>query len=143
MNNITTWLAIGLIVIVGAFGLYKVTSAPVSDVPADSSGAAGTVEEGTDSSFNDTPDTPINTSPGEKTYSMSEVSSHASAESCWSVIRGEVYDLTNWKGSHPGGERAIMGLCGKDGTSSFEGRHGGSERPEDTLLSFKIGVLAQ
>jgi len=31
----------------------------------------------------------------EKSYIMKEVSKHNSKESCWSAIRGEVYDLTN------------------------------------------------
>lgn len=140
-QNALTWFVIALVVLAGGYGLYKVTNAPAAS-DADMS-ASGTVETGTDSSFNDTPNTPIETGGGAKTYTMADVAAHATKESCWSAVRGNVYDLTLWIGSHPGGERAIIGLCGKDGTSAFEARHGGSERPEETLASFQIGVLAQ
>lgn len=76
-------------------------------------------------------------------YTMAQVATHANESSCWSIIRNEVYDLTNWISQHPGGKQAILGLCGKDGTAAFEGQHGGSPRQEDTLTGFKIGVLAQ
>ena len=78
-----------------------------------------------------------------KTFSMVEVALHADATSCYSVVNGAVYDLTNWITKHPGGQQAIRGLCGKDGTSAFTGKHGGQQKPETTLAGFKIGVLAQ
>jgi cytochrome b involved in lipid metabolism len=68
---------------------------------------------------------------------------HADAASCYSVVNGSVYDLTNWITKHPGGQQAIKGLCGKDGTAAFTGKHGGQQKPETMLASFKIGVLAQ
>lgn len=78
----------------------------------------------------------------EKTYTLAAVAGHADISSCWTVINGKVYDLTAWIASHPGGERAILGLCGTDGTAAFEGRHGGQGEPEATLASFTIGVLS-
>ncbi|MCX7589986.1 MAG: cytochrome b5 domain-containing protein, partial [Patescibacteria group bacterium] len=57
------------------------------------------------------------------------------------VIRENVYDLTSWITKHPGGEKAILNLCGKDGTSLFEKQHGGEKIPEDALAKFKIGKL--
>jgi len=77
----------------------------------------------------------------EKTYTMEEVSKHNSKESCWTVIRGEVYDLTNWIDKHPGGADKILKICGKDGTDLFIKQHGGKEKPEKVLESFKIGTL--
>jgi cytochrome b involved in lipid metabolism len=76
-----------------------------------------------------------------KSYTMEEVSKHNSKESCWSVIRGEVYDLTSWVNKHPGGPDKILRICGKDGTDLFIKQHGGAERPENILENFKIGVL--
>lgn len=87
--------------------------------------------------------TPIETKSVVKTFSMVEVALHADATSCYSVVNGAVYDLTNWITKHPGGQQAIKGLCGKDGTSAFTGKHGGQQKPETTLAGFKIGVLAQ
>jgi len=77
----------------------------------------------------------------EKTYTMEEVSKHNSKESCWTVIRGEVYDLTNWIDKHPGGADKILKLCGKDGTDLFVKIHGGKEKPEKILEGFEIGAL--
>jgi len=74
-------------------------------------------------------------------YTMAEVSAHADATSCWTVINGSVYDLTAWITKHPGGKKAILGLCGKDGTQAFMGQHGGQEDPERELASFRIGAL--
>jgi cytochrome b involved in lipid metabolism len=75
------------------------------------------------------------------TYTMAEVSSHNSATSCWTVISEAVYDLTSFTDKHPGGDKGILSLCGKDGTKAFLGQHGGQSKPEQTLSSFKIGYL--
>jgi cytochrome b involved in lipid metabolism len=77
----------------------------------------------------------------EKTYTMEEVAKHNSKESCWTVIRGDVYDLTNWIDKHPGGADKILKICGKDGTDLFIKQHGGKEKPEKILEDFEIGVL--
>ena len=77
----------------------------------------------------------------EKTYTMEEVAKHNSKESCWTVIRGDVYDLTNWIDKHPGGADKILKLCGKDGTDLFIKQHGGKEKPEKILEDFEIGTL--
>jgi cytochrome b involved in lipid metabolism len=77
----------------------------------------------------------------EKTYTMEEVAKHNSKESCWTVIRGEVYDLTNWIDKHPGGADKILKICGKDGTDLFIKQHGGKEKPEKILEDFEIGTL--
>lgn len=74
---------------------------------------------------------------------MVEVALHADATSCYSVVNGSVYDLTSWITKHSGGQQAIKCPCGKDGTSAFTGKHCGDARPETTLTTFKIGVLAQ
>jgi len=76
-----------------------------------------------------------------KFYSLKEVEVHNSKESCWSVIRGNVYDLTSWISNHPGGEKAILKICGKDGTQLFEKQHGGKEKPEKILSQFEIGKI--
>lgn len=59
-------------------------------------------------------------------------------EKCITVIRNQVYDLTDWSSKHPGGDKPILNLCGKDGTSAFERAHGGKQKQEQTLDSFKI-----
>lgn len=75
------------------------------------------------------------------TFTMDEVRANSTLASCYTVIDGEVYDLGAWISEHPGGEKAILGLCGTDGTGAFEAQHGGQLKPEQTLDGFKIGVL--
>jgi cytochrome b involved in lipid metabolism len=79
----------------------------------------------------------------EKYYTMEEVQKHNSRESCWTVVRGDVYDLTKWIDKHPGGADKILKLCGKDGTQAFEKKHGGQEKPEKALEQSEIGKLKQ
>lgn len=79
----------------------------------------------------------------EKNFTMDEISKHNSRVSCYTVVRGNVYDLTNFKDSHPGGEKAILSICGKDGSSAFEDQHGGQNKPENQLVKLKIGVLSK
>lgn len=74
-------------------------------------------------------------------YTLATVATHNSVSSCWSVINGKVYDLTKWVNEHPGGPRAITGICGVDGSSAFNGKHGGQSQPASVLSSFYLGVL--
>ena len=87
-----------------------------------------------------TPEPEMTTQTG---YTMAKVKENNSAASCWSVINGNVYNLTQWINSHPGGPSVIRGLCGVDGTSSFNGRHRGQGNPTATLASYLLGPLAK
>ncbi len=87
-----------------------------------------------------TPEPEMTTQTG---YTMAKVKENNSASSCWSVINGNVYNLTQWINSHPGGPSVIRGLCGVDGTSSFNGKHRGQGNPTTTLASYLLGPLAK
>ncbi len=73
--------------------------------------------------------------------SMSEVEANDSTESCWTVVEGTVYDVTDWIDQHPGGPDRIEQLCGTDGTDMFTGQHSGQSQPEGQLTEFEIGEL--
>ena len=73
---------------------------------------------------------------------LDEVKKHNSSNDCWSIIDGNVYDLTNWVESHPGGKERITAICGKDGTSSFLGKHSNSNSAKSQLTRFELGKLA-
>ena len=77
----------------------------------------------------------------EALYTMAKVRENNSASSCWSAVNGNVYNLTKWISSHPGGASAISGLCGTDGTSSFNARHRGQSNPTSTLAGYLLGPL--
>lgn len=89
-----------------------------------------------------TPSTPV-TSTTTQTYTASEVATHNTSASCWSIINSKVYDLTSYISRHPGGSSNITRLCGKDGTSAFSGQHGGDSKPERTLAGLYLAPLAR
>ena len=76
-------------------------------------------------------------------YTMERVRANNTSSSCWSVISGNVYDLTKWINSHPGGSGAIISLCGKDGTADFMGMHAGQGKPQSRLAGYLLGPLAK
>ena len=76
-------------------------------------------------------------------YTMADVRANNSETSCWSAIGGNVYNLTQWINSHPGGPSRIRALCGTDGTSSFNAQHAGRSTPISTLANYLLGPLAK
>lgn len=126
-----------MVVVIGG-GAWLVTSRPTPSSMVDTS----TTMTG---DTNTAPTTPTDTGSMSTsgTYTMALVATHNSSSSCWSVIDGNVYDLTSWIPQHPGGQQAILGLCGKDGTAAFHGQHDDAKRQADILATMKIGVLAQ
>lgn len=83
------------------------------------------------------------TSAGSTGIMAAVVAEHNTRTSCWTSINGNVYDLTSWIPKHPGGEQAILQLCGIDGSEKFNRKHGGGQSQATILAGFKIGVLAQ
>ncbi|MEM5799248.1 MAG: cytochrome b5 domain-containing protein [Candidatus Aenigmatarchaeota archaeon] len=76
-----------------------------------------------------------------KFYTIDEISKHNSEKSCWTIIRDKVYDLTSFINEHLGGPQNIISLCGKNGTKSFENKHGGQLKQEQKLNEFEIGLI--
>jgi hypothetical protein len=75
------------------------------------------------------------------TFTLAEVKKNNNDKNCWTIVDENVYNLTTWIKSHPGGENAILSLCGVDGTSAFKSKHTGSPGPVGQLDSYKIGKL--
>lgn len=89
-----------------------------------------------------TPTSPqIPKTPSVATYTLADVAQHATGTDCWTAINGSVYNITSFVPNHPGGER-ITAVCGIDGTSLFEGQHGGSRQANTELAKLKIGILS-
>ena len=57
------------------------------------------------------------------TYTMEEVNKHNKKQDCWIVIRGMVYDVTDFLKIHPGGSNIIISVAGEDATEYFEELH--------------------
>ncbi|PGH15490.1 hypothetical protein AJ80_05507 [Polytolypa hystricis UAMH7299] len=60
---------------------------------------------------------------GKRVFDAFEVAKHNSAESCWVVLYGKVYDVTDFLPDHPGGASIILKLAGKDATEEFDPVH--------------------
>ena len=60
--------------------------------------------------------------------------------SAWVIIKGDVYDVTEWLDEHPGGRKILLKNVGKDATDKFMNFH-----PDHVLKEvapkFKIGTL--
>ncbi|KGO56442.1 Alpha-hydroxy acid dehydrogenase, FMN-dependent [Penicillium expansum] len=52
-----------------------------------------------------------------------EINRHNNQETCWVVIHGAVYDVTDFLDSHPGGAAVILRCAGKDATEDFDSVH--------------------
>lgn len=55
----------------------------------------------------------------ETVYTWSEVQLHTKKDDKWLVIDGQVYNITNWVGKHPGGSKVISHYAGQDATVSI------------------------
>lgn len=76
---------------------------------------------------------------GERRVSRDEVSQHASFDDCWIIIRGKVYDFSEWKDHHPGGPFVARMFAGKDATAEFGDYH--SILAERHMAYFCVGTL--
>ena len=74
-------------------------------------------------------------------YTIEQVKANNSAQKCWSAINGQVYDLTTWISSHPGGAGAITSMCGIDGTTAYINQHKGQTQPASRLAGYLLGPL--
>lgn len=83
---------------------------------------------------------PIGT--GDLRLSMDEVRRHATPEDCWTVVAGNVYDMTSFIARHPAGGSDIEDMCGEDASEDFLGEHEGQGEPEKWLATLKIGTLS-
>ncbi len=74
--------------------------------------------------------------------SLAEVARHASAEDCWMVIQGTVYNLTAYLPEHPTKPSIILPWCGQEATEAYQTKNKGrahSPRAHEALTNFSIG----
>jgi cytochrome b involved in lipid metabolism len=80
-------------------------------------------------------------SPTLATVTGAQLATHNVLTNCWVAISGNVYNLTTFATTHSGGSAVIAPVCGKDGTSVFETRHGVGSSKINTLAQYKVGAL--
>jgi cytochrome b involved in lipid metabolism len=78
-----------------------------------------------------------------KNYTASEVAAHNTQNDCWTIVNKSVYNITAYVPQHPGGIAEITKICGKDGTSLFEGNREHDATADAQLARLKIGTLSQ
>jgi hypothetical protein len=47
-----------------------------------------------------------------KTFSLEECNKHTTEQSCWLIIHGKVYDVTDFLEEHPGGYDIVVSSAG-------------------------------
>ena len=50
---------------------------------------------------------------------MSVLKQHNKRDDAWSAFSGKVYNITHYLPFHPGGEKELMRVAGRDGTKLF------------------------
>ena len=74
-------------------------------------------------------------------FTLEEVTRHSSADDCWTVVDGSVYDLTSFIRRHPGGAEQVLRMCGKDGSEYFLEEHSDQKEPNSWLETLLIGTV--
>jgi isopentenyl diphosphate isomerase/L-lactate dehydrogenase-like FMN-dependent dehydrogenase len=67
------------------------------------------------------------------------VAKHNSTESCWVILYGNVYDVTDFLSEHPGGAKIILSLAGKDATDEYDPVHPPGTLEENLKPEAKLG----
>lgn len=55
--------------------------------------------------------------------SLKELKEHKSKYDCWTAYKGKVYNITQYLEYHPGGEKILMSVAGKDCTKLYDKYH--------------------
>jgi salicylate hydroxylase len=76
---------------------------------------------------------------GDRKITLEEVQQHNTFDDCWIIIRGKVYDFSEWKNHHPGGPFVARMFAGKDATAEFGTYH--SKLAERHMAHFCVGDL--
>ncbi|PCH36534.1 hypothetical protein WOLCODRAFT_140500 [Wolfiporia cocos MD-104 SS10] len=58
-----------------------------------------------------------------RTLTGKEIAEHNTRESCWIIVHGKVYDVTEFLPEHPGGSKIILKYAGKDATAEYDPIH--------------------
>ena len=77
---------------------------------------------------------------GTVALSNAEIGTHNSKSDCWSIVNGNVYNLTSYVSRHPGGQSVIANICGKDGSNAFTNQHNNQGKPNNVLSGFLLGA---
>lgn len=83
--------------------------------------------------------TPTPTTGG--TLNAALVATHNTATNCWSIVNGNVYNLTAWISLHPGGTGVIQAMCGIDASAAYTNEHSTKSKPAGKLAQYLVGAV--
>jgi len=72
-------------------------------------------------------------------FTLSQAKQHSTRKDCYLIVKNNVYNVSSYISSHPGGKRNITSRCGTEVTGIFAQIH--SNRAWDLLAKYKIGTL--
>lgn len=76
-----------------------------------------------------------------KVFTYDQIQQHRSKDSCWVVLYGNVYDVTSFLSSHPGGSKPILQLAGTDATEEYDPIHPPGTLEESLPAEAKLGLF--
>lgn len=83
--------------------------------------------------------TPTPTTGG--TLNAALVATHNTATNCWSIVNGNVYNLTAWINAHKGGSGVIVSMCGIDASAAYTNEHSTKSKPAGKLAQYLVGAV--
>ena len=72
-----------------------------------------------------------------------DIAGHNTADDLWTVVDGEVYDLTDFAPEHPGGLGILLRYAGRDATAAYAAVHSASLIKRTLPASRHVGALDQ
>ncbi|KAH6661538.1 outer mitochondrial membrane cytochrome B5 [Plectosphaerella plurivora] len=75
------------------------------------------------------------------TFSVHEVARHNSRDDLYMIIKGKVYNCTDFLSRHPGGEDVLEEVAGTDATEAYMDV-GHSEEADKVLARYYIGSIS-
>lgn len=70
---------------------------------------------------------------------LAELQNHNQPGDCWVAFHGQVYNMSSFAPTHPGGEALILNVAGTDGTNAFDNVH--SLKKLNLVEDDRIGTL--
>jgi predicted heme/steroid binding protein len=76
-----------------------------------------------------------------RVVTAAELAEHTTSTDCWLAVDGNVYDVTEWLESHPGGAAVLLSSGGTDATEMFNALH--QEHALQNVQKHLVGTLEQ
>ncbi|KAK0508121.1 hypothetical protein JMJ35_009205 [Cladonia borealis] len=74
-------------------------------------------------------------------FDAAEVRKHNDESSCWVILYGSVYDVTDFLPNHPGGRKIILRLAGQNATEEYDPVHPPGTLEEYLKPEAKLGTI--